>query len=176
MVGVLVGLGLAAVPVYRAPHRAVEGLRAAVKARDSARLAEYVDFESLRESLKSGVSEKLHADASREDEAGNPFARFGAALATAVAGPFIDAIVTPAGLELLLAGRVVDYRSLPAPDSPPPPAVSTSMGYEGPNHFVVVTTPTQGGSPPLALVFRREGLLTWRLAGVRLPATPSSAP
>lgn len=164
----LAGLALAAVPVYRAPFRAVEGLREAARARDSAKLPEYVDFPSLRESLKAGVGQQLQDDAAAAGQADDPFARFGAALASAVAGPFIDAIVTPGGLELLLAGRVVDFRDIPAPDGPPLPETDSRMGYEDLNHFVVTTTPRDGAGPPVTLVFRRDGLLAWKLAGVRL--------
>lgn len=158
-----------AVPVYLAPYRTVAALREAAHARDSAKLPEYVDFPALRESLKLALGQRLE-EGTAADAPDDPFARFAARLASAVAGPFIDAMITPGGIELLLAGQVVDLGTPPSEETgAKPPDVDLVQGYEGPSHFVVTATPRDGSRPPLTLVFRREGLLTWKLAGVRLP-------
>ena len=156
--------------LFFTPHLAVRGMRAAAEARDAAALADYVNFPALKESLKGGLTAKLASFASK-DLTGNPFAAFGAALATAMMGPMIDALVTPEALAMMLKGEK------PKPTGPakkPTPndddvEVDVSMSYETLNRFVVAARRKGSSEAPMSLVFTRDGLFSWKLSAIRLP-------
>ncbi|UEP49699.1 DUF2939 domain-containing protein [Burkholderia ambifaria] len=98
-VAVLVAVGYA----YASPYVALGRLKSAIDARDSQAVSEYVDFPSLRISLKQQVTEELmrRIDAVKKD---NPFAVIGALIGSALIGPLVDAYATPEGVAALMSG------------------------------------------------------------------------
>ena len=64
--------------------------------------------------------------------------------------------------------------SLPQVAAPTAPTMAaepldTRMGYESPNRFVYSVTKQGSGEEAIHLVLRRDGLLAWKLAELRLP-------
>ena len=98
-VAVLAAVGYA----YASPYVALGRLKSAIDARDSQAVSEYVDFPSLRISLKQQVTEELmrRIDAVKKD---NPFAVIGALIGSALIGPLVDAYATPEGVAALMSG------------------------------------------------------------------------
>ena len=98
-VAVLVAIGYA----YASPYVALGRLKSAIDARDAQSVSEYVDFPSLRISLKQQVTEELmhRIDAVKKD---NPFAVIGALIGSALIGPLVDAYATPEGVAALMSG------------------------------------------------------------------------
>ncbi|MFP3501876.1 DUF2939 domain-containing protein [Burkholderia sp. SIMBA_062] len=98
-VAVLVAVGYA----YASPYVALGRLKSAIDARDAQAVSEYVDFPSLRISLKQQVTEELmrRIDAVKKD---NPFAVIGALIGSALIGPLVDAYATPEGVAALMSG------------------------------------------------------------------------
>ncbi|WP_063549311.1 DUF2939 domain-containing protein [Burkholderia territorii] len=98
-VAVLVAIGYA----YASPYVALGRLKSAIDARDAQAVSEYVDFPSLRISLKQQVTEELmrRIDAVKKD---NPFAVIGALIGSALIGPLVDAYATPEGVAALMSG------------------------------------------------------------------------
>lgn len=98
-VAVLVAIGYA----YASPYVALGRLKSAIDARDAQSVSEYVDFPSLRISLKQQVTEELmrRIDAVKK---GNPFAVIGALIGSALIGPLVDAYATPEGVAALMSG------------------------------------------------------------------------
>ncbi|MBF5013718.1 DUF2939 domain-containing protein [Burkholderia pseudomultivorans] len=88
---------------YASPYIALDRLKSAVDARDAPAVSEYVDFPSLRISLKQQVTEELmrRIDAVKKD---NPFAVIGALIGSALIGPLVDAYATPEGVAALMSG------------------------------------------------------------------------
>ncbi|AOI92251.1 hypothetical protein WS58_05035 [Burkholderia pseudomultivorans] len=88
---------------YASPYIALDRLKSAVDARDAQAVSEYVDFPSLRISLKQQVTEELmrRIDAVKKD---NPFAVIGALIGSALIGPLVDAYATPEGVAALMSG------------------------------------------------------------------------
>ncbi|WP_175921948.1 DUF2939 domain-containing protein [Burkholderia latens] len=88
---------------YASPYVALGRLKSAVDARDAQAVSEYVDFPSLRISLKQQVTEELmrRIDAVKKD---NPFAVIGALIGSALIGPLVDAYATPEGVAALMSG------------------------------------------------------------------------
>ncbi|KWE37776.1 DUF2939 domain-containing protein [Burkholderia territorii] len=98
-VAVLMAIGYA----YASPYVALGRLKSAIDARDAQAVSEYVDFPSLRISLKQQVTEELmrRIDALKKD---NPFAVIGALIGSALIGPLVDAYATPEGVAALMSG------------------------------------------------------------------------
>nr|WP_249189265.1 DUF2939 domain-containing protein [Burkholderia cenocepacia] len=145
IVAVIATLGYA----YASPYVALGRLKSAIDARDAQVISEYVDFPSLRISLKQQVTEELmrRIDAVKKD---NPFAVIGALIGSALIGPLVDAYATPEGVAALMSGlpprgnpgeRPPEWSNRPpagnAPGNPPaaPPAnpAQASAGVPGDN-------------------------------------------
>ncbi|WP_176048106.1 DUF2939 domain-containing protein [Burkholderia sp. BCC1644] len=98
-VAVVAAIGYA----YASPYVALGRLKSAIDARDAQAISEYVDFPSLRISLKQQVTEELmrRIDAVKKN---NPFAVIGALIGSALVGPLVDAYATPEGVAALMSG------------------------------------------------------------------------
>ncbi|QPF76177.1 DUF2939 domain-containing protein [Roseateles sp. DAIF2] len=164
-------VALAAAGLYATPYLTVQQMRAAAKERDGERLASYVDFPAVRASLKTEVQAKLAGLDRNERGDPTPAAAMGAAVAGALLGPMVDALITPEALGRILQGQQpvsamtrVGERPAEAPER-----LETAMGYESPSRFVFSVRRQGAGEEPVDLVLRREGLLQWKLAELRLP-------
>jgi hypothetical protein len=158
---------------YYAPYSAVKNMRAAAEAGDSVALARYINFPSVREGLKASLSAKMGSLVAKE-RSGNAFAALGATIAVALVNQFIDAMVTPESLAMMMRGES------PTLEGGEPKAKKTStaamaaadtvttMGYETFDEFVI-SAKNPSSTDSVALVFRRDGLLSWKLSAIRLP-------
>ncbi|RQU86522.1 DUF2939 domain-containing protein [Burkholderia cenocepacia] len=99
VVALIAALGYA----YASPYVALGRLKSAIDARDAQAINEYVDFPSLRISLKQQVTEELmrRIDAVKKN---NPLAVIGALIGSALIGPLVDAYATPEGVAALMSG------------------------------------------------------------------------
>lgn len=149
IVALVVALVAALGYAYASPYVALGRLKSAIDARDAQAISEYVDFPSLRISLKQQVTEELmrRIDAVKKN---NPFAVLGALIGSALIGPLVDAYATPEGVAALMSGlpprgnpgeRPPEWSNQPpagnAPGNPPaaPPAspAPASAGVPGGN-------------------------------------------
>ncbi|KVP40797.1 DUF2939 domain-containing protein [Burkholderia ubonensis] len=104
LIVVLAAVVIAAIGyAYASPYVALGRLKSAIDARDAQAVSEYVDFPSLRISLKQQVTDELmrRIDAKRQN---NPFAVIGALIGSALIGPLVDAYATPEGVAALMSG------------------------------------------------------------------------
>nr|WP_241025856.1 DUF2939 domain-containing protein [Burkholderia sp. Tr-20390] len=140
---------------YASPYVALGRLKTAIDARDAQAISEYVDFPSLRISLKQQVTEELmrRIDAVKKN---NPFAVIGALIGSALIGPLVDAYATPEGVAALMSGlpprgnpgeRPPEWSNLPPGSNTPaanptPPASAAAPGSN--------TAATAASSPPSA--------------------------
>ncbi|HDR9052709.1 TPA: DUF2939 domain-containing protein [Burkholderia vietnamiensis] len=139
-VAVLAAVGYA----YVSPYVTLGRLKSAIDARDAQAISEYVDFPSLRISLKQQVTEELmrRIDAVKKN---NPFAVLGALIGSALIGPLVDAYATPEGVAALMSG--IPPRGSPG-ERPPEWAGSPSGSPSGtaPASAPAVP-PSSAGSP-----------------------------
>ncbi|VWB75155.1 membrane protein [Burkholderia lata] len=157
-VAIIAAIGYA----YASPYVALGRLKSAIDARDAQAISEYVDFPSLRISLKQQVTEELmrRIDAVKKN---NPFAVIGALIGSALIGPLVDAYATPEGVAALMSGlpprgnpgeRPPEWSNLPpgsnapgntpaAPAAIPAPASAAASGSNAP-------TTTASSQPPAA--------------------------
>jgi len=160
---------VAVVWFFYTPHLAVRGMKAAAEERNPAKLSGYVNFPALKENLKASFNAKVAAEIAKEKEA-NPFTALGAALATAFIAPFIDALVTPESLAMIMQGDKpqlgMGKKESPKPDHD----MESSSSYESLNSFVVTIRKKNDNQEPVCLVFNRESLFSsWKLSAIRMP-------
>lgn len=161
---------LAGLCFYATPYLALHQIRSAAAAQDAAKLAGYVDFPALRQSLKTGVQARLIG--TERDEQGQPSRAhvMGAAVAGALLGPMVDSLITPESLARLLQGQQPMAAATGIGGEPAQPGkLQTHMAYEGPDRFVFSVRKSGEDEEPVDLVLRRDGLLHWKLAELRLP-------
>jgi hypothetical protein len=157
---------LAAAALYASPYLAVYNIKSAAQASDGAKLAGYVDFPAVKDSIKAGFQDKL---ARRGESA------FGAAVAGALLGPMVDALITPESLARIVQGQkplraaARGRQSGPGSEAAPAGGLESGLGYESLNLFVFTVKRSGDSGEPMALVFRRERLLRWKLVALRLP-------
>jgi hypothetical protein len=177
---ILLAVALAAFGAWLwfAPHLTVHAMRQAAERGDAEALASHVDFPALRESVRTQlaarVSERLGGDSA--------WSRLGGDIATTLATPAIDAMVSPEALAMLFAGRDLHDRYAGPADAAPPTADASdshggidtgqwrlSMGYDDLSTFSVKVANDGMGPAPSRLVFKRHNLLWWKLSALELP-------
>ena len=167
-----------------APHLTVHAMRQAAERGDAEALASHVDFPALRESVRTQlaarVSDRLGGDSA--------WSRLGGDIATTLATPAIDAMVSPEALAMLFAGHDLHDRYTGPADTTPPTADATdshggidtgqwrlSMGYDDLSTFSVKVANDGMGPAPSRLVFKRHHLLWWKLSALELPPVGGEA-
>ena len=166
--------------LYFAPHLTMHAMLRAAERGDARALVSHVDLPALRADLKSQWANAARARPGGDGSSG--LRDFGAALATAAAGPAIDGMASEQGLALLFVGRDLTRndplaRSLPRFASSAPPALDVgmphplkrmTMGYRDLSTFAVSLE--IGGDPalPATLRFERRHLVFWTLTGIDL--------
>ncbi|HEX7669367.1 MAG TPA: hypothetical protein VF395_07290, partial [Polyangiaceae bacterium] len=96
----------------------------------------------------------------------NPLAALGAAFATALTSPMIDAFVTPASLALILNGVKPDPGAPATVALPSENDVETTEGYGDLNTFLVTVKAKGSTGSPVGLVLKRSGLASWKLSAL----------
>ena len=175
-IGIVVALLVALLAwVAAGPWIAINGIRGAILAQDTAALERWVDFPALRVNLKAHVGDAIARRAGEGVQA-NPFGAIGIRIAGGIAGAAVDTLATPMGIAAILEGRNTWMRAIGRTENgdaygPPKtydPFRDAKQRYESPSRFTVATRDAQG--QPLVFVLRREGL-RWRLTDIRFDAT-----
>ncbi len=181
----IVVLGLVfCVWVYFAPHLTVRSMRLAAERGDAEGLAAHVDFQALRDSIKTRLADAMDRRIG-SDAGGRAFGALGARLATAIADPMLDTMIdtmaSPQALSLLFAGRGLARDGLAAAtasDSNGERAGSgidlsqwkATMGYRDVGTFAVDLHADGDAAMPAKLIFKRHRLLWWKLSDFELPS------
>jgi len=170
---VLVALVLC-IGFYLSPYLSVYNMRNAAERKDVDALSSYVDYPLLRESLKANFNAKMAGEAAKDQNA-NPFKVFGAALASAYMNPLIDALVTPENLASLMMKSKKPQLDKTVTQSTSEKTqfyesnIETTMSYKGLNRFVVQVKTKDRPDAQMELIFKRDGLISWKLASLRFP-------
>lgn len=155
------------------PYRTLNGLQTAVTRGDSDAISKYVDFASLRQNLKDQLNARANAQVNSVFHNGI-VSQIAGGLATSVVDGTVDALVTPVGLNRLLAGAAlaVGQYSDNSPTSLQQRFQSGRGSFESLSTFTLAIPATAGSE--IVLVLTRNGL-TWQLTNVRL-AEMNNAP
>ena len=195
----LLGLGAS---IYLGPYFAAWRIRSAVAAADAETLHDFVDFEAVRDNLKSELRRSVGASRRARDradsqagslsadggvQAADPALDLGSQLAVAMGEAMIDRFATPEGVDRALRNgpaassgwsRFLDLGGGAADRAEGNGGVSVSAGYEGWNDFAVrlgVERDPAAGEPLWAdILFERRGIWAWRVTGARV--SPDAIP
>ena len=173
----VLGIALLAVGYYFAsPYWTIHQIRGAAQAGQGDRLATYVDFPAMRESIKSQLVLMMQKEMQRPEMKDNPFAGFGQMLAANMITGMVDSMVTPDAVANMLAsgrapnhapgGKVAEHAPASAGEREVP---RVRQGYEGLDTFKTILLDPTTDDEMLVAVLSRQGLFSWRLTAVRLP-------
>jgi hypothetical protein len=145
------------------PDWTLHQIKAAAEANDPDALNSYIDYPALREDLKAEMMRQMTAEAEK-DKSG--LGGLGLAIGSAMIGPVIDGLVTPAGVRAALSAKRDQALAKAAPQAAsalrvPDDPVIVRRGF---SEFLVASKQQPGSR----LVFKRHGL-SWKLSGVNLP-------
>lgn len=154
------------------PYIAAHKIKQAAEQKDAEALAEYVDFPSVRQSLKEQIKAAAMKEYSKDKELmENPFAALGIGLLNVAVDQMIDAAVTPAGVAQLSTAGIpkIDLQSgkvsnTTAATKDGSIIQDSSMSYESLDKFSIKIKDKAGVEGKLVL--RREGLFSWKLKDV----------
>jgi hypothetical protein len=138
-------------------------MKDAAQSHDPDALNAYIDYPALRDSLKAELMARMAAEA-QKDKSG--LGALGMAFGSAMMGPIIDGLVSPAGMRAaLLANRQENMAPAASALHVPEKPVIVRRNF---SEFLV----TAKDQPNGGLVFKRHGL-SWMLSGVELPPVAS---
>ncbi len=162
MLVLLVGAGVAG------PYLTLYQLRTAIQEQDSERLADQVDFSTLRGNLKDQINARTAQAISQR-----PDSPLSALALGQLADHAVDALITPPGLASLMAGYGPRPATVPPvdPDAsgtapPADPFHDARTRFDSPNRFSVQARTRRGDL--IHFVLSRHGL-KWRLSNILLP-------
>lgn len=166
IVGALVALiGLMGTWYAFSPRYTLWQMREAAEDRDADKLSSYVDYPKVRESMKAQLRAAMAAK--MMEGGGNGFEAIGMAIGMQMAGPMIDAMISP---EMLQAGFAKASSTGSEQGKKPAFQVGSDddveIARDGFDTFKVILKDKKG--EPSNLIFERRGL-GWVLAGVQLP-------
>jgi hypothetical protein len=176
---------LIAAAYYGSPYWAVHQMRSAAQAGEGDRLAGYVDFPALRESVKSQMQAMMVKEMQSDEMKSNPFAGLGMMLAGNMANMVVDGMVTPDNLaNMINRGRAKSLmaRDLSLANAPADSNSSNDPGkrpridqyYEGMGVFKIEMHDPNSDKVLITWVLNREGWFEWKLESMRLTAFDES--
>ncbi len=154
--------------VATAPYITVHQMKSAAESQDGEALSEYIEFPSVRQSLKDQMNAMFMKEMAKEKTKDNPFSALGAAFGGVIVEKMVDAYVTPAGISQLMAGEKPKSTEEGGPYSSfgREPLTDASMSYESVDKFVVKV---KGGTGEEGkFVLRRRGI-GWKLTEIIVP-------
>jgi hypothetical protein len=161
---------------FASPYWVMYEMRSAAQNGQGDKLAAYVDFPAVRESLKTQFALMMNKSVADDPKTkDNPFAAFGQMLAAAMLGPMVDRMVTPESLASMMAnGKASNSVPRPAKDDPTPAepgkAPRIVREYEGLDVFKVSIHAIDDDKETVTFVLNRQGLFSWKLTSIRMPA------
>lgn len=166
VVALLIVIACCAIWYVESPAWTLKGIKDAAQSNDAEALNAYIDYPSLRESLKAELMARMMAGSQKNRSV---FGVLGMAVGSAMMGPLIDRLVSPAGMRAALVANRQETIG-PAASAlhlPKAPEIVRRNFSE----FLV----TARGQPNSGLLFKRHGL-SWMLSGVELPPASASRP
>ena len=175
---------------YATPYLSLLGFKTALENKDSERAKKFVNFETVRQSLKVQLKESVIKKTEKEIDQ-SPFGAF----TMMVANPFItmiinttvDATVTPSGLQMLLEQGELSQKNatnqqvnitkqssnLKANNETKDSSSNVSepqisLYYKTFNIFIL-SSKFKNSEEPIKASWKREGLTNWRLTTIDLP-------
>jgi hypothetical protein len=168
-------VAIAAGLVYASPYWTVHQMRQAIIEKNAAKFSEHVDFPVLRENLKAqfmlNVTEKMDTPEMKD----NPFATFGKMMAVGLVNQMVETMVTPNGVMVMLESAKAKPE-MASGTSSASEGVSTAGNEKKPVEYTlsyqdwstVKAHPKTADASEGTFIFKRDGLLSWKLSAIDL--------
>lgn len=160
--------------IVSGPYLAIHGIRQAIESRDIAALERHVDYPMLRANVKAQLEDRIAREVGHRFGEGS-LGGMAAGVAGMLSNSAMDAMVSPAGIAVLLQGRALVDRArgnvdpqggLTAGAVAFDPLKDAQTRFASHSRFIATVHSAQG--QPVDFVFERQGL-RWRLTDVTLP-------
>jgi Protein of unknown function (DUF2939) len=146
--------------LFVAPALAANDLQNALRDNDPIGINKTVDFPSLRDNLRVTLSSNLAAQNGTSTL--EPAQALQSAFAGLIAGPIIDAIVTPAGLSALFKGGIGSL------NGDANATIRVSSGLQSLDRYAVTLTDANNSENVVTLILMPRGL-QWKLVSIGFP-------
>ncbi|WP_206537923.1 DUF2939 domain-containing protein [Prochlorococcus sp. MIT 0703] len=167
--------------VYASPYLAIYSFKSALESKDPSGASEYIDFPSVRSSLKEQIKLELGKKILGE-YSDNPLAFLGMAIVNPLIDGVVNTTVTPSGLRMLFyEGELSQTDDLPEVSGKIEPTTTNSVNsdnsdqrssfkyhYTSYNRFVT-SNYFNDTDDKVAGIWRRKGLVNWQLIAIELP-------
>ncbi|SJN36297.1 DUF2939 domain-containing protein [Psychrobacter sp. JB385] len=157
-----------AIYLYASPYIALYNIKNAVEQKDADKLSGYIDFPSVKQSIKDQVKAAMVEELAASDEQ-DGFEALGTMLAAAMIDPLVDGLVTPDGVALMFQGQNLDFDS--SNDSSEDKAkinnedIDYKAGYLSFNQFKVQIIDADDSDESLDVIMQRDGL-SWKVTRI----------
>lgn len=163
---------------YASPYLVLNQIKNAAETKDSAKISKYIDYDSVRQSLKSQLSQKISQTLQANDS--DSFSQFTELFSATIVDKIVDTAVTPQGIALLLDGkdlkRTVEQLDLPFNSNqtatPQKNNVNSTVQPEYSAHYLSLNqfevTINQASSDQFRVLMQREGL-SWKIKQIFIP-------
>ncbi|MDO9489421.1 MAG: DUF2939 domain-containing protein [Sphingomonadaceae bacterium] len=167
-VWLLVAAAICAGLFAASPYYTLAQMSAAAAERDDVKFASYVDFEAIRDDMKSSVQGTMIGEIEERGNAGDTAGAAGMALGMLLADRMIDGAVSPEALRAIFDR--MRHSAMGDFDPSNPSSIrklfdNTSVDWHGLSEFRLVN---ENDARAPELIFSRSGLLSWKLSGVDL--------
>ena len=165
----LVGLFVIfAIYLYASPYLVLNNIKNAAQQGDADKLSGYIDFPSVKQSMKDQVKAAMVKElASSKEQDG--FEALGTMLGAAMIDPLIDGLVTPDGVALMLQGQKLDFDlNNDTPEDKPKAKnedIDDKAGYLSFNRFKVQIIDANDPDESLDVIMHRDWL-SWKVTRI----------
>lgn len=167
LVGLLV---IFAVYLYASPYLVLNNIKNAAEQGDADKLSGYIDFPSVKQSMKDQAKAVIVKDLTSNKEQ-NGFEALGTMLGAAMIDPLIDGLVTPDGIVLMLQGQKLDFDlNNDTPEDKPKAKnenIDYKAGYLSFNRFKVQVIDADDPNESIDVIMHRDWL-SWKVTRINL--------
>ena len=165
LVGLLV---IFAIYLYVSPYLVLNNIKNAAEQGDADKLSGYIDFPSVKQSMKDQVKAAMVKElASSKEQDG--FEALGTMLGAAMIDPLIDGLVTPDGVALMLQGQKLDFDlNNDTPEDKPKGKnedIDYKAGYLSFNRFKVQVIDADDPNESIDVIMHRDWL-SWKVTSI----------
>ena len=165
LVGLLV---IFAIYLYVSPYLVLNNIKNAAEQGDADKLSGYIDFPSVKQSMKDQVKAAMVKElASSKEQDG--FEALGTMLGAAMIDPLIDGLVTPDGVALMLQGQKLDFDLNNDTPEDKPKAKNEDIDYKARylsfNRFKVQVIDADDPNESIDVIMHRDWL-SWKVTRI----------
>lgn len=162
----VIATALFGVSVYASPYWTLYRLKLAAERHDGDTISHHVDYPAVRASVKNQMLQLVEQQMQLPGLQNNPAAATMKEWETAMIGPLVDTLVSPANLAAAFHGKASASEGRQHSQSDDAVSEDLVLNYRS---WSDVALCEKGHESEGCLVFRRQGLWMWRLVAIEIP-------